>query len=119
METLLKQIKETAGISDTEVLDCIERATEAYAADASKLPKPMSAIGKSGYRHLVRTVAQKRNRSRNELEVGWGKYYGPFLEYGTRKMAARRHLQPLWDAKKDHYYDLIQKEFERRTGFGL
>ena len=38
------------------------------------------------------------------IKVGWGKYYGPMLEHGTRKMAARVHLKPLFERNKEKYY---------------
>ena len=38
------------------------------------------------------------------VNVGWGKYYGPMLEHGTRKMAARAHLKPLFERNKEKYY---------------
>ena len=38
------------------------------------------------------------------IKVGWGKYYGPMLEHGTRKMAVRAHLKPLFEQNKEKYY---------------
>ena len=43
-------------------------------------------------------------REKSGIEVGWGKYYGPMLEHGTRKMAAREHLKPLFERNKEKYY---------------
>lgn len=36
--------------------------------------------------------------------MGWGKYYGPMLEHGTKKMSAKAHLKPLFEQNKERYY---------------
>ena len=70
--------------------------------DLLRLPKPRSQITKAGYTHIVSTFASERTDS--GIKVGWGKYYGPMLEHGTRKMAARAHLKPLFERNKEKYY---------------
>lgn len=72
---------------------CGEKGAREFVSDLRKLPKPRSKISKAGYTHIVDTFSMKREKS--GIEVGWGKYYGPMLEHGTRKMAAREHLKPL------------------------
>ena len=90
-------------IKSTEnVTEVLEVGAEEFVFDLRKLPKPISKIKKSGYTHLVNTFAYKtRNK---EVEVGWGKYYGPMVENGTKKMSARPHLKPLWNRNKEKYY---------------
>lgn len=39
-----------------------------------------------------------------DIDVGWGKYYGPMLEHGTKKMSAKAHLKPLFEQNKERYY---------------
>ena len=70
--------------------------------DALKLPKPMSKIRVSGYTHLVRSFAYKIKDK--EIEFGWGKYYGPMVEKGTKNMDPYPHLYPLFEKNKEKYY---------------
>ena len=71
--------------------------------DALKLPKPISAIKKAGYTHLIHTFSYRKKEK--EIETGWGKYYGPMVENGTEKMKkAQPHLYPLWEKNKEKYY---------------
>jgi len=90
-------------ISNIEnAVDVLEIGSKEFVNDLRKLPKPMSKIKKSGYTHLVRTFSYRKKK--DEVEVGWGKYYGPMLEHGTNKMDAIPHLEPLWDKNKEKYY---------------
>lgn len=73
-----------------------------FVRDLLKLTKPMSRIKKSGYTHLINSFAYKTNKK--EIEVGWGKYYGPMVEHGTNKMDEQPHVSPLWDKNKEKYY---------------
>ena len=61
--------------------------------------------------HLVRTFSNKINRARKEIEVGWGKYYGPMVEHGTVKMRSREHLKPLYERNADKYSKLMMMKF--------
>lgn len=83
------------------VLDAIEEGVKEFVKDLLRLPRPKSQISKSGYTHLVDSFAYKRNDK--NIEVGWGKYYGPMVENGTVNMSARPHLKPLYDANKEKY----------------
>lgn len=88
-----------------------EKIANEFVNDLKKLPKPRSMISKGGYTHLIDTFA-KRTRAK-EIEVGWGKYYGPMVENGTRKMGARSHLKPLWNKNVNKYIT----NFKNRTNF--
>ena len=72
-------------------------------------------ICKSGYTHLIDTFAKKVNGK--EVEVGWGKYYGPMVERGhgirgsSTRVAPRAHLVPCWNANAEKYID----DFKKRT----
>lgn len=83
-------------------IEVLEEGANEFVNDLLKLPKPMSKIRKAGYTHLVRSFAYRKGK--NEIEVGWGKYYGPMVEHGTKKMDAIEHLYPLWDRNKSKYY---------------
>ena len=89
----------------TEIL---EVGAKALAEDVRRLPKPRSMVKKGGYTHLLDTVAyQKRN---GEIEVGWGKYYGPMVEKGTKKMKGTPHFSPTFKKNKEKYYDAMLRK---------
>lgn len=84
------------------VIDVLEVGAKEFVNDLLKLPKPISQIKKAGYTHLVKSFSYKKKK--NEVEAGWGKYYGPMVEKGTEKMNAQPHLYPLWNRNKEKYY---------------
>ena len=84
------------------VVDVLEIGVKEFVNDALKLPKPISKIRKAGYTHLVNSFSYRKKD--NEVEAGWGKYYGPMIENGTNKMNAQPHLYPLWEKNKEKYY---------------
>ena len=88
----------------------LEIGAKEFVSDLRKLPKPMSAIRKSGYTHLIDTFAYRQNKNKNEIEVGWGKYYGPMVEHGTVNMNARPHLEPCFEKNKEKYYKKMMNE---------
>jgi HK97 gp10 family phage protein len=116
LKEFLDEIKSLdAAITDTSVLDIIEPGVEQFVQDARRLPKPRRALSKGGYTHMLDSVTYERNRTRNEIEVGWGKYYGPFVERGTRKMRAQPHLSTLWSYNESVYIDAMRRKFEELT----
>ena len=102
-------------LSQDKVLDILESGAEELAADGRKLPSPLSKIRAPGYTHLVKTISTKVNRSRREIEVGWGKYYGPIVENGApgrQKYRRNAHLITLYTRNQKKYYELMKKKFE-------
>ncbi len=99
-ENLLKEY--AAKVNPESALDAVEAGAREFVNDLLKLPKPQSVINKPGYTHIVKTFALER--AKGEVKVGWGKYYGPMLERGTKKMAAQAHLKPLFEQNKEKYY---------------
>lgn len=89
-------------VNTDNVIDVLETGAKQFVNDLLKLPKPMSKIRKAGYTHLVNSFSYRKKN--NEIEAGWGKYYGPMVENGTVKMNARPHLYPLWEKNKEKYY---------------
>lgn len=88
------------------VMDVLESGAKEFTNDLLKLPKPISKIRKSGYTHLINSFAYRKRDK--EIEVGWGKYYGPMVEHGTKNMnEAHPHVYPLWDKNKEKYYKLM------------
>ena len=99
-EKMMKEYAEK--VSEEKALDAIEAGAQEFVNDLLRLPRPRSRITKAGYTHIIGTFALERTES--NIKVGWGKYYGPMLEHGTRKMAARAHLKPLFEQNKEKYY---------------
>ena len=78
------------------------------ASDANRLPKPISRINSPGYTHLLSSIsARMMEGNAVGAEVGWGKFYGRMVEKGTRKMAARAHLIPMFERNANTYYQTI------------
>lgn len=74
-----------------------------------KLPKPYSKITSANYTHLVDSFSYKRTKI--DVIVGWGKYYGPMVEDGTKKMKAQPHLRPEFERNKNKYYQKMIQNF--------
>lgn len=109
LQKMLKELAEKAEPSNVE--RAMEKGAQALANDVRALPKPRSQITKSGYTHLLDSVTLRKNKG--EIEVGWGKYYGPMVENGTRKMSAQPHMRPTFNRNKDKYYKLMVDEIWR------
>ncbi len=94
-------------------MDGLEAGAKEFVKDLLKLPKPMSKIRKAGYTHLVNSFAYRKKK--NEIESGWGKYYGPMVENGTEKMDEQPHLYPLWNKNKGKYYKTMLTKLGLKT----
>lgn len=84
------------------VIEILEVGAKEFVSDARKLPIPRSRTMAAGYTHLIDTISYRKVNS--EIEVGWGKYYGPMVEKGTRKMSGTPHLKPLFERNNEKYY---------------
>lgn len=89
--------------------EILEIGAKGFTNDLLKLPKPYSKIIATGYTHLVDSFAYKKTK--NDVEVGWGKYYGPMVEDGTKKMNEQPHLQPTFERNKNKYYQKMLQSF--------
>ncbi len=98
LESIIKEVE--------NVQDVLEVGAKEFVKDLSKLTKPYSEIHKPGYTHLIDTFSY-RKVPKNEIEVGWGKYYGRIVEYGSKKMKSRSHLRPTFEKNKEKYYKLM------------
>ena len=83
----------------TEVL---EIGAKEFVKDLLKLPKPKSKITKSDYTHLIDSFCHQING--NEVEVGWGVYWGRMVEEGTSKTKVHAHMKPTFEKNKERYY---------------
>lgn len=92
-------------VEDTS--EILEIGAKEFVKDLLKLPKPISSIRRSGYTHLVDSFSYRKKN--NEIEVGWGKYYGRMVEEGTKKNSPHPHLVPLFERNKNKYYkDMVE-----------
>lgn len=97
-------------VDKDKVLNAIQKGADALAKDVRARPKPRSSINKSGYTHLLDTVTTKVNAKKKEIEVGWGKYYGPMIERGTKKIDAQPHIKPTYNQNIEKYQKIILQE---------
>ena len=94
--------------SDENVTRVLKKGADAFTKDLLKLPKPRSRIHAAGYTHMVNSFANRINGK--EVEVGWGKYYGPMVEHGTRKMKSQPHLKSTFKSNSQKYYKIMTDE---------
>lgn len=84
------------------VPEILQAGADEFIKDLKSLPSPRSNINTGGYTHLLDTFASRPEGE--DILVGWGKYYGPILESGSKKMAARAHFRPTWRKNAEKYY---------------
>lgn len=98
--------KELSGFLEKSEPKVIEQAlmtgAKMLVTDLNKLPSPRSKIHKSGYTHLIDSMKVWKDPT-GKIKVGWGKYYGPVLEHGSKKLVAQPHLRTTWNVNKDKY----------------
>ena len=109
----LSEILEKYANKADNFIDVLEVGAKEFVNDLLKLPKPMSKIRKAGYTHLIRSFAYKKRK--DEVEVGWGKYYGSMVEHKTKKMDENPHVYPLWDKNKEKYYKTMLTKLGLQT----
>lgn len=103
LENIIKNVG-----NSTEIL---EVGAKEFVKDLLKLPKPKSKIKSSKYTHLVDSFSYKKSTKHiGELEIGWGKYYGPMVEHGTIINSPQPHLKPTFNKNQKKYYDLMIKK---------
>ena len=84
------------------LVEALQSGADEFIRDLKKLPSPRSNISKGGYTHLLDSFASKKEGE--TVLVGWGKYYGPMVEGGTKKMSARPHFKSTWKRNEKRYY---------------
>lgn len=113
MEDFLKDLQAyEEAASDEKVADILMEGGNALAEDVRKLPRPRRAV--AGVTHMLDTVTATPKGS--AVQVGWGAYYGAFVERGTTKMRAQPHLVQTWDQNKERYYKLMQEKLFKTAG---
>ena len=96
-------------MSGDGVVQILKKGADALVEDVRMLPSPRSATGHPT--HLLDSVAAQA--ADRKVQVGWGLRYGRFVEYGTRKMSPRAHLNPTYQSNQDKYIRLMADEFTR------
>ncbi len=109
----LSEILEKYSDNVDNFIDVLEVGAKEFIKDLLKLPKPISKIRKTGYTHLINSFAYRKKK--DEIEAGWGKYYGPMVEHGTINMNANPHVYPLWDKHKEKYYKTMVTKLGLKT----
>lgn len=97
-------------LSDPQsMLDEEEKIAQNFVNDLKKLPRPRSKISKAGYTHLIDTFTYRRTK--DDIAVGWGKYYGRMVEDGSVQMkkGGTPHLVPTWNRNSDKYISDFKK----------
>ena len=102
---MLEEFKKRTEVKN--VTKVLEIGARQLVEDVRALPRPRSQINTPGYTHLLDTMTYKV--AGEEVEVGWGKYYGPMVENGTTKMNGVEHLRPTFNRNKGKYYKNMQK----------
>lgn len=103
LDSLIKNVEKP-----TEIL---EVGAKELVKDLLKLTKPYSKITGNGYTHLVDSFCYEIKG--NEIEVGWGKYYGRMVEEGTKLAPPQPHLVPTFERNNDKYYEKMIERIYR------
>lgn len=108
---MLEQYEKAA--DENRIADVLMIAGNALAEDVHRLPKPRRRG--AGYTHMLDSVVAAPS-GKDAVLVSWGRHYGKFVEYGTKKMGAQPHLIPTWERNKDRYYKLMQDNLFSKVG---
>lgn len=108
---LLEKYEKAA--DDNHVAEVLMTAGSALAEDVHRLPKPRRRG--AGYTHMLDSVVAAPS-GKDAVLVSWGRYYGKFVEHGTKKMGAQPHLIPTWEQNKDRYYKLMTDKLFSKVG---
>jgi HK97 gp10 family phage protein len=93
-----------------------EDATRMCSVDTGRLRSSLCVATKEG---VLNEQAQNKEdvitppQEDFEVYIGTRTYYGPFIEFGTRKMPAKPYLRPAFDKNINKLTEEIKKEIER------
>lgn len=108
IQDLIDELNEYSKKVDN-VEDILEIGANEFVQDLNKLPKPMSKIRNAKWTHLVRLFSYRINN--NQAEIYWGKYYGPMVERGTKKMKSQPHMLTSFEKNCEKYYKKMLEKF--------
>lgn len=108
MDDFLEDLQKYAENADeSRVADILMEGAEEIANDVRKLPSPRRQISGS-YTHMLDAVSAEKKET--SARVGWGKFYGYFVERGTSKMRAQPHISKVWESNKNKYIETMQRK---------
>lgn len=114
---LLNLVEQLEGYLDkmdsAGITDILEAGAEALTSDIHKVPRPRSNIS-GGHTHMLDSISYSKDLAKSTVEVGWGVYYGHFIENGTSKMGAQPHLKPTFEKNKKRYYQMMIDKFHEK-----
>ena len=93
-------------VSDDEMAEALKVAADAFVEDMHRLPSPRGT--RKTRTHMLDSISAERKGA--GWEIGWGKFYGYFVEYGTSKMRPQPHLFPTWENNEVRYMKLVQEK---------
>ena len=109
-----------AATEPKRVQEVLELGAQALVKQLDKLPYPIIKIRAPGHTHLVDSFTYgvvNNGRFKGQVEVGWGVYYGPMVEHGTKLggngahgQKAQPHIEPTWRKNKEKIYALMLKK---------
>jgi len=109
-ETLAQYLEK---MDDSSISAILKTGADALVQDLLRLPSPRSNISKGSYTHLIDVFSDRQSADGVSWEVGWGKWYGPYVESGTSRSKANPHMKPLFERNKERYYSKMIDQFEK------
>lgn len=91
------------------MVSVLQEGADAFVKDLRAMPSPRSKISAPGYTHMIDVFSSRQEKE--DILVGWGKYYGPIVEKGSRSMKAQPHFKPLWKKNQNKYYQKMIDKF--------
>lgn len=95
-------------VNNKNISDILEVGAGELTRDLKKLPTPRS---NKNHSHLIDSFTYLKNAGHGTVSVGWGVYYGFYVEKGTTKMRAQPHLEPTFNKNKERYYQMMIDKF--------
>ena len=112
MENDFSTLMEEAAFSQIErALEKVGLAAERYAKLACPVGTPEST-GKKGYMGGTLRNSISHTHDKNTAYIGTNVEYAPYVEMGTKKMAARPYLKPAIADHIQEYKNTIEQELK-------
>lgn len=109
LEQMLKDYADE--VSPEKLGQVLKTGADDFISDVRALPKPRSRVTSPRHTHMLDTMDSKEENGR--ILIGWGVYYGPILEHGSKKMQPHMHLHPTWEGNKEKYYKTMTDKLWR------
>ena len=106
-DDIAKAQKQLAAIERNIPL-AMPEATKAAAELMRDRAKELAPVGTGALRNSIKSEEEERTAKSVAYVVFAGKFYAPFLEFGTSKMAARPFMRPAFDAVQPDIKRIIE-----------